>query len=208
MRDNRIVFIGGGGHGKSVLDTALRMNIFQEIVITDYNMDQDSEIMGCKVVGNDSELASVFAKGIRQAFIAVGSIENTKMRHAIYEKAKEIGFVFPNIIDPSAIVSKTAVLGAGVFVGKNAVVNSFADIGDMAIINTGAIIEHECKIGSFTHVSVNAVICGRSAIGNDSFIGAGSTVIQCVDIGSNAVIGAGSIILKDVEAENNVHGVW
>lgn len=206
-RKNGIVFIGGGGHCKSVLDAALRMNVFDEIVITDYSMNQGDRVMGCEVLGDDDELLKAFANGFQQAFITIGSIESTGKRRDIYERAKEIGFTFPDIIDPSAVISETAILGKGIFVGKNAVINSFADIGDMAIINTGAIIEHECKIGSFTHIAVNATVCGNSVIGNDSFIGAGTIVIQNVNIGNDSLIGAGSVVLKDVVSNSKIYGL-
>ena len=73
------------------------------------------------------------------------------------ERAQALGYAFPNIIDPSGIVSEHASLGQGVFVGKGAVVNAGATVGDGAIINTGAIVEHDCKVGAFVHIAPGAV---------------------------------------------------
>ena len=207
MEDKRLVLVGGGGHCKSVLDTILCLGTFNEIVITDQTSLIGSTIMGCKVVGNDDILPYLYYRGIKNAFITVGSIKSTRLRCRLYELIKSIGFNLPNIIDPTAAVSESAKLGKGIFIGKNAVVNCCAEIGDLAIINTGSVVEHECVIGALTHLSVNATICGQSSVGANSFIGAGATIIQGIQIGSHAVIGAGSVVLEDVGSNKTVYGV-
>lgn len=208
MKEKRLVLIGGGGHCRSVLDAALCMNAFREIVITDHKISAGSKIMGCKVIGNDSQLPRLYANGYTQAFIALGSIKDTKQREKLYQKASTIGFKFPNIIDPSAILSKEVILGNGVFIGKKVVVNSGSTLGDMSIINTGAIIEHDCQIGKFAHIAVGAAICGGCEIGDSTFVGANTTIIQGVKIGMNCIIGAGSIVLANVSENNTVIGTF
>ncbi len=202
----RLVLIGGGGHCGSVLDTAKRMNLFEEIVITDKSMAAGNRFMGCRVAGGDDVLPRLFQDGFGMAFVSVGSIKSARLRKELSQTAKEAGFDFPNIIDPSAVVSDYAVIGKGIFIGKNAVVNAGARIGDMAIINTGAVVEHGCRIGAFSHVSVGAVVCGDSEVGDSVFVGANATVIQGVRIGMNSVIGAGSVVLRDVARDSIVRG--
>ena len=199
----KIVLIGGGGHCKSVLDSLLKKNEYDEIVITDHDIPAGSEIFGCKVVGNDDILSQLLKEGFTDAFITVGSIKSTALRRKLYKLAVDIGFNIVNVIDSSAVVSDHCRLGYGIFIGKNVVINADAQIGDCAIINTGAIIEHECTVGDFTHISVGAKLCGNVCVGEDSLVGAGTTVIQGVHIGSNVIIGAGSTVINDVE-ENSV----
>lgn len=207
MEDKRLVLVGGGGHCKSVLDTILCLGTFNEIVITDQTSLAGSTIMGCKVVGNDDILPYLYYRGIKNAFITVGSIKSTRLRCKLYELIKSIGFNLPNIIDSTAVVSESAKLGKGIFIGKNAVVNACAEIEDMAIINTGSVVDHECIVGAFTHLSVNASICGQSSVGANSFIGANATIIQGIHIGNNVIIGAGSVVLEDVGSNRMVYGV-
>lgn len=194
----RLVLIGGGGHCRSVLDTARRMDVFEEIVITDCSIPVGTEFMGCRVVGTDELLPRLFQDGFRMAFISVGSIKSTNQRKVICQRAKKAGFQFANVIDPSALVSDYAVVGTGIYVGKRAVINAGAYIQDMAIINTGAIIEHECHVGNYSHVAVGAVVCGGSDIGDSVFIGANATVVQGIKVGMNSIIGAGCVVLKNV----------
>lgn len=198
MTGRRLVLVGGGGHCMSVLDAALRMGIFQEIVITDAALRPGTGLMGCRVAGDDRILPKLYEEGFQEAFISIGSIRSTENRQEAYVKAAEAGFAFPNIIDPSAAVSAYACLGKGIFIGKNACVNAGADIGDMAIINTAAVIEHGCRIGVFAHVSVAACVCGDAQVGSHAFIGAGAVAIQGARIGMGSFIRAGTVVVKEV----------
>lgn len=204
----KLVLIGGGGHCKSVLDAIYSAGMYSEIVITDAGIPGSSAVLGCRVEGTDKELPGLYEKGFRHAFITIGNIKDTTIRRKAYEMAKEIGFIFPTIADPSAVIASSSQIGKGVFIGKNAVVNADAVIGDMAIINTAAIIEHDCRIGEFSHIAVGAALCGGVEMGNDVFAGANATIIQGVKIGMNSVIGAGSIILNDVPENSTIVGTW
>lgn len=194
----KIVLLGGGGHCISVLDCILSGKEYKEIVIVDSNVQINSRILGCAVVGDDSVLPKLKKSGFEYAFITVGSIKSTKIRRNLYEQACSLGFKFPVVADPSAVISKYSNLGAGSFIGKNAVVNANVTIGEQCIINTGAIIEHESSVGAFSHISVGAILCGNCIIGCDSFVGAGSTIIQGVSTGNNVIIGAGSTVLCNI----------
>ncbi|MCR5656070.1 MAG: acetyltransferase [Butyrivibrio sp.] len=193
-----IVMIGGGGHCKSVVDAALRSKRFGKIYITDIALKPGDDIFGCEVVGSDEELPRLFAEGTTKAFITVGFIKPSGIRRKLFYMARDIGFSFTNIIDPSAVVSLNAKLGKGIFVGKNAVINAGATVGDHAIINTGAIVEHDCEIGDFAHIAVGTKVCGESKIGENALIGAGATILQGVEIGNDTIIGAGSVATKNI----------
>ena len=189
---SKLVLIGGGGHCKSVLDAALRMKSYENIVITDPDIKPGTKILGCSVVGSDDCIERLYRDGYDYAFITVGSVGINLLREKLAKKLATLGFKFAVIQDPSAIVSDSAIIGEGTFIGKNSVVNADSVIGKHCIINTGSIVEHECKIGDFSHISVGTVLCGRVIVKDNCMIGAGSTVIQCLNIGNNVVIGANS----------------
>ena len=204
---NKLVLIGGGGHCKSVLDAVIRSNDFSEIVIVDNGMSVGTMVLGCRVAGNDEMLPKLFTAGFKNAFISIGSIRSTNKRRDVVLRAGKIGFNFPVVTDPSAVIASSALIEPGVFIGKNAVVNAGAVVEKMAIVNTGAVIEHDCRIGEFTHISVKAAVCGGTVIGRDVFVGANATIIQGVRIGMKSIVGAGSIILADVPENFRVVGV-
>ena len=192
---NKLLLIGGGGHCHSVLDSIISSGKYDEIGIID---NVECSYLGIKTIGTDDDLPRLFNEGWTDAFITVGSVGNTNVRHRLYENVKSIGYYVPSVIDPTAVIAGDAIIGEGVFAGKRSVINVGAVLGECSIINSGAIVEHDCKIGSFTHVSPGAVLCGQVTVGNDSHIGAGAVVRQLINIGDNSLIGAGSVVVKDV----------
>ena len=133
-------------------------------------------------------------------FVAIGDI---RARERWYSDLKKMNLEVINIIDKSAIVACSAVLGEGNFIGKMAVINAGAQIGDNNIINTRALVEHDCIVGSHTHLSTNSVINGHVVVQDGVFLGSGAVCIDHVNIGAYATVGAGSVVIKDVP-ENSV----
>ena len=201
------MLVGAGGHCKSVLDSALKMYSFDKIVITDPVVAPGTRIYGCEVVGSDELLLNLNEIGFGQAFITVGNVNIDPLREELVEKVSSLGYKFPIIADPTAIISDKAVIGEGAFIGKGAVVNAGARIGRHCIINTGAIIEHGCEIGDYSHVSVGAVLCGEVKVGKRCMIGSGSTVIQNLKISDHCIVGAGAVVNRDVYHDTTVVGV-
>lgn len=203
----KLVLIGGGGHCKSVLDSAIRSMKYKEIVIIDPSLPVGTSILGCSVVGNDSILPDLITDGFTSAFITVGSITETEIRKRLMTTIGTLGFELATIIDPSAIISEYSTIEGGTFVGKGVIVNADVNIRENCILNSGCIIEHDCFVDSFSHISVGTVLCGNVRIGKESFIGAGSTVIQGKRIGNNSIVGANSVVLTDVGDNMKVYGI-
>lgn len=199
----RLLLIGGGGHCHSVLDSIRSLEIYDEIGIID---NVNCSVLGIPVIGTDDDLPRLKKEGWTDAFLAVGSIGNTKTRRKLYEMVKRIGMSIPVIIDPTAVVAMDVEIHEGAFIGKKAVINTGSIIGTCAIINTGAIIEHDCVIGSFSHISPGTTVCGEVIIGHDSHIGAGSVVRQQINIGDMTLIGTGSVVVKDVQNKVKAYG--
>lgn len=200
----KIVLVGFGGHGKSVADTIQRMKQFQIVGYTELQEIPDADY---PYLGTDEKLPELFAQGVRHAAVTVGYMGRGQLRDKLFRVLKEIGFKLPVIIDPSAVISESAKLGEGAFIGKNTVINAQAAIGKMAIINTGAIVEHECMVDEFSHVAVGAVICGQCEIADHVLVGAGSVIIQNIRVGRNAVIGAGTTVIRDVSEGTVYYGI-
>jgi sugar O-acyltransferase (sialic acid O-acetyltransferase NeuD family) len=185
-----IVFVGFGGHAKSVADCIEREGKYHIIGYTDLQ-EHHSKYM---YLGTDSTLQKIFDSGVHNAAIGIGFMGSGSKRNTIYDTLKKIGFSLPVIMDPSAIVAESAVLGEGTFVGKSAIINAEATVGKMAIINSKALVEHECIVGDYTHIAVGAVLCGQVKVGTETLIGANATVIQCREIGDHRIVPAGAVI--------------
>lgn len=203
----KIVLIGCGGHAKSIVDSIEAQGMYEIAGFIAEELNSDFEYRGYKIIGTDADLAALFNRGIKNAFVCIGYMGKGNVRQKLYNTLKQIGYSIPVVIDPTAILAKDVWIEEGTFVGKRAVVNSGASVGKMVIINTGAIVEHDCKIDDYTHIAVNATICGAAHIGQSCLIGAGATVIQEVKIGNKVILGAGSVASRKVEDEHIAVGV-
>ena len=203
MKD--IILIGYGGHAKSVADSIKGKNEYRIAGYTDVKKNDDVDL---EYLGNDDVLSTYFEKGITDAVMGIGFMGGTsKVRESLYEKARNIGYNFPPIIDTSAVVAQDVQIGEGTYVGKRVVINADTRVGKCCIINTGAIIEHENVIGDFSHVAVGATLCGNVQVEKNCMVGANATVIQGIKVGEGSIIGAGSVVLKPVETGTTVVGV-
>lgn len=199
----RIVILGFGGHAKSLADSILKDGKYDIAGYTDTH-DCKSQF---KYLGTDEQLIDIYKQGIDKAVLGVGFMGNSAVRDKLVRTAKSIGFVFPVIIDPSAMVASDVLIGEGTFVGKGVVINAESRIGDFCIVNTSAIVEHENIVGDYSHIAVGVILCGNVSVGHHSLIGAGTTVIQGKKIGNNCIVGANSTILANVEDNVKCYGI-
>ena len=197
MAKKKIILIGGGGLCKVVISILKKLDNFEIAGIVD-NYKAGSLISGIKIIGADDDLKDIYKSGIDNALITVGSIKDNTKRYKLFNMVREIGYEFPVIISPEAIIDKSIRIDDGTVVMTGSIINIGSSIGKNCIINTGAIIEHDCKIGDHCHIASGVHISGAVEIDKLSFIGIGATIIQGITIGKNVTIGAGSVVIKDI----------
>ncbi len=194
-----IILLGLGGHAHSVVDSIEQSGKYNIVGFLDTEEMQGKRYKDYCVLDTDDALQKYFDRGLRNAFVTIGFMGHGIVRNRLYQRLKDIGYIIPNIIDRTAVLSENVKLEEGIFVGKKAVINANAVIKKMCIINTGAIVEHDCRINSFSHIAVGTVLCGGVLVGEQTFIGANTTVIQEKIIGKHCIIGAGTIVNKNVQ---------
>lgn len=191
-----IVVIGGGGHAK-VLISVLRKAGYAVKGYTD--KEDRGNILGTPYLGNDSMLRQmVRAEASLRAIIGVGKIDASPLRLSLQNEIGALGFDFPAICSPHAIINEAVVLGAGTAVLDGVIVNSGVEIGNACILNTHCTIEHDCLIGENVHIAPGVTLSGGVTIGDNCMVGVGANVIQSVSICAGCLIGAGSTIVKDI----------
>lgn len=201
----KIVLIGGGGHCKVVINTLLTLEKYQIIGFVD-NKNETKDVLGIKHIGCDDDLIDIFAKGCRNAFIAVGSVGDCRVRVKLADLANKIGFRLPTLIHPSAIIAKDVRIGEGTFIAAGTVINPGAVVGSNVIINTRASIDHDCRIGDFVHLAPGATLSGGVEIGAKTHIGTGSAIIEYLKIGTETIIGAGSVVISNIPQRSMAFG--
>lgn len=197
-----IILVGYGGHAKSMADCIERGERFRIVGYT----DKDRVDSPYPYLGTDDDIGEYFQQGVTNVAISIGYLGKGTLREELYWKLKNIGFCFPTIIDPSAIISESARLEEGIFVGKRAVINAETHIDKFCIINSGAIVEHDCRVNEFSHIAVGTILCGNVKVGCSCFVGANATVTQGKTIGNGCIIGAGAVVRRDLEDNSMFYG--
>lgn len=195
-RNENVIIIGAGGHGKVVIDCIAQENKYHIEAVVD-DQYQDRTILDFVVEEKNNKTQY---KG-QQTIIAVGDCQIRKrIASALQSDAV-------STIHPTAVVSKYSTVGLGTQIFANAVVNPGAVVGNHVIINTGAIVEHDCRVGNFVHLSPNSCIGGGVTVGSCTHIGIGVSVIQGITIGENVIIGAGAVVITDIPSNCTAVGI-
>ena len=104
----------------------------------------------------------------------------------------------PALVDPSAIVARTASIGAGCLVNAGVVIGARTTLGEMALVNRSASVGHHNAIGDYAALGPGCVLAGSVTVGRGAFVGAGAVLAPHVTIGANATVGAGAVVVSDV----------
>jgi len=199
----RVLVVGAGGHARVCIEALVDSG---HTVVGCVSTD-GSGVPGlpCAVVGRDTDLdgAALLTKATH-SFVAVG---DNATRQAASVRCAAAGLPLVNAISRFAMVSPSALLGAGVAVLAGAVVNAVATVGDGAVINTRASVDHDDVIGPFAHVSVGVALGGAVTIGERALLGIGAVVLPGCEVGVAAVVGAGAVVVRNVPAGVTVVGV-
>lgn len=197
MKLQRVVLLGAGGHAKSCIDVIEQTGVFEIVGLLAKTEEIGLTVSGYEVIGSDSDLRLI-KKEVNYAINCIGGIRTQKLRQKITENAKLVGFEFPSVVSPHAVVSKNSYIGEGTIVFNGAIINSGAYIAEGCIINTSALLEHDVRIERFSHISTRATVNGNVSIGASTFLGSGSVIKEGVNIGDDCLIGMGTIVRKDL----------
>jgi len=195
-----VILLGAGGHARVLLD-ALRCCGVE--VLGFVGPDLSSAALDVDYLGGDESVQEFAVDEVA----LVNGVGNIGARQRLFDAFKAQGYQFAQVIHPSAIVSRGAVLGEGVQIMAGTVIQTGVSVRGNAIINTRASVDHDCFVGAHSHIAVGAILAGNVSIGKNVLVGAGSTVIQGLAIGDGSVVGAGAVVIADVAAGKTVVGV-
>lgn len=206
MSQKKILIIGGGGHAKSLISVIKKSKMFKIIGYVD--IKDHGRILGIPYLGTDQDLKRI-AKKFRcfLAALGIGTTALSHKRRQIVEELTALGFQWPAIVSPTAIINEEVVLGQGTVVFDGAIINAGTSAGQGCIFNTGCIVDHDCAIGDFVHIAPGAVLSGGVVVGDNCLLGTGVKVIQCVSIARDCLIGAGAVVVKDIKKAGTYVGV-
>lgn len=193
---------GAGGHAKVVLESLLRAYPEAEPVL----LDDAADAPGRRLLGHAVSGGRDWLLAHRPGARVIPAIGDNRARAELLAWLEENGFMPAALVDPTAVVSPSARVGAGAYVAPNATVNAEAEIGAGAIVNTAASVDHDAVLGRTVHIGPGARLCGGVVVGARTLIGTGACVIPGVRIGADAVVGAGSVVVRDLADGARVAG--
>ena len=161
-----LLILGAGGFGRMIYENVQSTRQFDKIAML------DDAAKGPEVIGKLVDYTA-----LREEYpCAVAAFGNNKLRVQWVDRLLAAGFVVPTIIHPSAVVSPSAVVGAGSFVMQRAVVNTHTVLGKGCLVNCGAIIDHDTVVGDGAHISLGSVVKANCQIEPGRKVEAGEVI--------------------------------
>jgi len=124
---------------------------------------------------------------------------NQKLRAKYRILMEENGALPTNVIHPTALISKSAMMGLGNYVAAYAVVSSESKVGSHNIINIAVTIGHNSEVGNDNIFNPGTKISGCVEIGNRCLFGANSFVYQGTKISSDCMVDAMTYLNQNLE---------
>lgn len=193
MRENNLLIIGAGGHGRCCADIARAMNQFDKISFLD-DASVDTVVNNLSVIGKVDELSSFYGK-YKNVVVAIG---NNSVRKKLMKQCEDIGYKLVNLIHPLSSISSYATLGKGIVVFPYTTIEANAVINDGCILCSSSVINHDSHLESYCLVYSNTTIRPNTYIGTETRIGNNCCISTNVTIKSCSNIADGMIIRENI----------
>ena len=181
MSKEKLLLVGAGGFGRMVAEQAM---IEYDCAFVDDGQPVGTDICGIPVVGSLADLPE-----LRKEYgLLVVGIGNNRFRAQVYEKAKALGFAFPNIVAPSAYISPFAEVGCGCVLMQNACVQNGASVGNGVLLNAGTEVHCGGTVGDYVLLYTNSTIRTGAKVGRYARIGGNVTVCNNATVPEGADI--------------------
>ncbi|MCX7548872.1 acetyltransferase [Xanthomarina sp. F1114] len=131
-------------------------------------------------------------------------IGNLEIRTKVFQEYKVKGAKFIGVIHPTALISKSAIIGEGTVISHNVSIGPKAEIGACNVINSRCTIGHDSKIGDNNFLSPQVVLGGFSKIGDNNLLGTNACLIPEIEVGNNNKIMAGMAVTNNVKDDETV----
>ena len=189
-----LLVIGCGGHARSLIELIESAAEWRIHGLVGLPEQVGGFVLGYRVIGSDADFPALRAE-CQAAVLGIGQLPNPAPRQRLAADLERLGFQFPVLTSPRAVVSRHARLGPGTTVGHGVIVNAGAVVGTHCILNSRALVEHDVQIGDHCHISTGVLINGGVCVGSGSFIGSGAMLREGLDLPPLTVIGAGKRVM-------------
>lgn len=184
---------GSGGSGREARDIADMLGAWEEIVFIDDTVEEGI-FKGLKRMPFES-FCRTYDKENTEVIVALGEPEYRKI---LYDKVRNEGYSFANLIHPKAWISPSAKIGRGIILKTDVLISCDATVGDNVGIEAFVTVGHDCVVSTHCYIAPGVLMGGGSEIGTKSYIGTNVAIKEKTKIGSNSVVGMGSVVQRDI----------
>ena len=209
-----IVIAGAGGAGLKVVQIiddfiASGSDEFSILGFVDDNRDIiNTDLCGYPVLGTPEDLIEGRLAIRPSSNVGIACpIGDPEARKRMLTRLAAVFENIPNLIHPSAQISRNATLGRGNIFSQNVVIQPAVKIGDFNAFNIASIMGPQSEIGDYCTVNANVMIAGESKVGSFTYIGMGAKIKQRLQIGEHCKIGANTFVAKSLEERVTILGV-
>lgn len=202
----RSVIIGAGTYGQVYLAYLQEVGVDVVGFIDDDEELWNTHVGGLPIFGGISLLETLKdSHYIEAVYCPIG---NNKLRVKFLERATCLGYLTPNYIHPSVVISPHITIGEGVYILLGTTIMPYAIIDDFVMISMGVHLAHHTHLskGTFLSTGVNfgASICAEECV----YVGISATIMTGLStLGKECLIGAGAVVIKDVPNKAIMAGV-
>jgi sugar O-acyltransferase (sialic acid O-acetyltransferase NeuD family) len=197
-----IIMYGSGGMAREIFDhhyTYKGNNLFE---FAGYICSHGPDIIferqtSLRFLGTDS---SADFSG-KKVLVCVGDPEE---RRTVCQKILSLGGILASYIHPTAIISKSAVLGPGCIFYPFSVAAANCRVSCGVVANSYSGIGHDVTVGDYTTLSAHVDLAGHAMIGSSVFLGSGARVLPKKKVGNGCKIGAGIAVIRSLNENSTV----
>lgn len=189
-----LLIYGSGGLGREVYDLATRINnknqCWSEIAFID-DIRPDLELDGVKVL----KFSDILQLENTECIVAVGEPNS---REKLHQKLKENNQKIATLIDPSAVVSSSAIVEEGSIICAFVLIANKSRICQNVLVQSFVNVGHDILVGSHSVISSGVFPGGGDIFGEKVYIGMGATIKEKLTVGDNTIIGMGACVFQDI----------
>lgn len=206
MKKSAIIICGGGSYGALVLD-ALRGKTAEHDCYFVWDERENEEfhhafvdivklnLSGCSmpsILDQFSSLEFYVAEGKGSSRYEVA----TAVRRGFGQDARTC---FPTFVHHTAVVSSSASIESGCFIGPHSVVHTHVSIGEFVLLTNHVIIEQDCTICDFATLHSSSALLEGAKISSFTTVGAHALVKeQCSITAPHTVVDTGAVVAENI----------
>ena len=200
------IIIGAGTYGEVYLAYLQEAGIDIVGFLDDDPKLKDQKVRGVPVMGPISKLETLKeTDGVEAVYCPLG---NNKLRVKFLSWAKELGYMTPNYIHPSVIISPNVSIGNGVYILLGTTIMPHTIIKDYVMISMGVHLAHHVILEEGTFLSTSCSFGASIVAHKYAYCGISSTIMTGIhELGEDCLIGAGAVVIRDVPERAVMAGV-